>query len=105
MVLRRLCFYAGCSKTDIELTLNRTVSDSLCLQAYSGALDEASGKFMMSYELKGSQSKLAPLCHTVGQMPFVTSWATGCAWPRGPTASVDMSPKGSTASVDTPAYL
>ncbi|KAL3134661.1 hypothetical protein ABBQ32_007669 [Trebouxia sp. C0010 RCD-2024] len=59
------------------------------IKAYSGALDEASGKFLMSYELMGSQSKLGPLCHTVGQMPFVTSWATGCHWPKAPTASAD----------------
>ena len=65
-----------------------------CLQAYSGALDEASGNFLMTYDLLGSQSKLGPLCHTIGQMPFVTVWATGCAWP-----------KESTASVDNPAYL
>ena len=64
------------------------------MQAYSGALDEASGKFLMNYDLTGAQSKLGPLCHTVGQMPFVTSWAIGCAWP-----------KVSTASIDTPAYL
>lgn len=63
----------------------------MCLQAYRGALDEASGKFLMSYELMGSQSKLGPLCHTVGQMPFVTSWATGCHWPKAPPASVDPS--------------
>ena len=54
----------------------------LLLQAYSGALDASSGRFLMKYDLQGSQSKLGALCHTIGQMPFVTGWATGCPWPK-----------------------
>ena len=52
-----------------------------CPQAYSGGPDQASELFLMKYELHGPQSKLSALCASIGAMPFVSKWSTGCLWP------------------------